>query len=62
MTFTMLRSVEPLFAGPAERQLTTERLTELERGAHHLGQVVPQLASLEEKIRRIAPMMSTRES
>jgi hypothetical protein len=53
MTFTMLRSVEPLFAGPAERQLTTERITELARGAHHLAQIVPQLAPLEERIRKI---------
>lgn len=33
MTFTMLRGVEPIFAGPAEEQLLRERLRELFGGA-----------------------------
>lgn len=53
-TFTMLRSVEPLFTGPAERQLATERLHDLARGARRIANIDPSLASLEGHVNRIA--------
>jgi hypothetical protein len=53
MTFTMLRSVEPLFAGPAERQLTMERLAELADGARRLTSISPEFAALEARIKKI---------
>jgi hypothetical protein len=58
MTFTMLRSVEPLFAGPAERQLTAERLIELARGARHIASISPELAPLPSRIEKIARSMT----
>jgi hypothetical protein len=54
MTFTMLRSVQPLFAGPAERQIGAERLDELARGAEDLTGVQPMFAGIAKQMREIA--------
>lgn len=54
MTFTMLRSVEPLFAGPAERQLATERLQDLTRGARAIAHIAPSLSALPQQLDEIA--------
>ncbi|MET0984487.1 MAG: hypothetical protein ABW034_03675, partial [Steroidobacteraceae bacterium] len=56
MTFTMLRSVEPLFTGTAENQLIGERLRELVRGARYIGSVMPSLAELEAPLVKIAEL------
>ncbi len=53
MTFTMLRSVDPLFQGKAERQLVSERLLELAEGARVVAAVDPSLRSLEPQLRSI---------
>ena len=54
MSFTMLRSVEPLFAGPAERQLIHERLRELVGGARVAARANASLQGLDGKIQKIA--------
>ena len=53
MSFTMLRSVEPFFAGEAERQLVAERLTELRHGARAVGRILPALKDLEAAVAAI---------
>jgi hypothetical protein len=53
MTFTMLRSVDPLLQGTAERQLVSERLLELADGAHLLSTIEPSLRSVEHQLRSI---------
>jgi hypothetical protein len=58
MTFTMLRSIDPLFAGPSERQLTNERLAELARGARRLSAIAPQFAALEAQLSKIQQSLS----
>lgn len=52
MTFTMLRSVEPMFAN-AERHLVSERLRELFGGARTAAALVPELASLPGAVEKI---------
>ena len=54
MTFTMLRSVEPLFAGPAEWQLASERLRDLARGARAIAPIAPSLIGIDAQIESIA--------
>jgi hypothetical protein len=54
MSFTMLRSVQPLFAGPAERQIGAERLDELARGAAELVGLQPMFADIAKQMRGIA--------
>ena len=54
MSFTMLRSVEPFFSGEAERQLVTERLTELRHGARAVARIVPALKNHEAAIAAIS--------
>ena len=49
MSFTMLRGVEPFFAGSEER-LTGERLTEIAVGAGEVGRLLPALADVASKI------------
>lgn len=58
MTFTMLRSVDPLFIGEAESQLPLERLAELARGAERLAQQVPELSPLAATLRRLESQRS----
>ncbi|WP_293881247.1 ferritin-like protein [Sphingomonas sp.] len=52
MTFTMLRSVEPMF-GTTEQHLVSERLRELFGGARMAAAVVPELASLPTAVDKI---------
>lgn len=51
MTFTMLRSVEPLMQGVAEQELISERLLELADGAHVVAQIAAPLATVEATVR-----------
>ncbi|MET0657407.1 MAG: ferritin-like protein [Steroidobacteraceae bacterium] len=60
MTFTMLRSVEPLFTGTAENQLIGERLSELARGARYVGSIVAPLADLEARLTKLAEIFERR--
>jgi hypothetical protein len=54
MSFTMLRSVEPFYAGAAEDKLVAERLKELAAGARSLARSTQALAGLEHKLLAIA--------
>jgi hypothetical protein len=54
MSFTMLRSVEPFFAGETEQALVAERLAELAAGARQAARSIQALAGLEQKLRAIA--------
>jgi hypothetical protein len=58
MTFTMLRSVEPIFAGESERRLPAERLRELIQGARRLAALVPDLAGVEGQLAKIAEALA----
>lgn len=51
MTFTMLRGVEPLAAGPVEVQLLGELFDELADAAAVAAQALPRLGGCERKIR-----------
>lgn len=55
MSFTMLRAVEPFFAGLAEDQLMAERLGELVGGARRLAKIIPELEGLIKTLAAIAP-------
>jgi len=50
MSFTMLRSVEPLFAGAAEGQLLRERLKELGSAARSVVTLVPALSGFDRRL------------
>mgnify|MGYP006198146157 CR=1 FL=1 len=54
MSFTMLRSVEPFFAGETEQVLVAERLAELAAGARQAARSIDALAGLEQNLRAIA--------
>lgn len=54
MTFTMLRSVEPFFGGAAEAQLVLERMDQLCVGARSIGSRLPQLAGVDEQLKKVA--------
>lgn len=54
LTFTMLRSVEPLFAGPAERALTLERLQEIAGTARSIAAIYPSLTKIDRALYDIA--------
>jgi hypothetical protein len=59
LTFTMLRSVEPLFAGPAEQALTLERLREVANGARPIASVHPLLRDLHQSLHKVADSFSS---
>ena len=50
MTFTMLRSVEPLLTGAAEAVLLEERFAELYEGARRTEALVPGLGGLAQQL------------
>jgi hypothetical protein len=54
MTFTMLRGVEPMFAGLAENTLACEQLRELAAGASALAATMPQLVQISSALESLA--------
>jgi hypothetical protein len=58
MTFTMLRSIEPFYAGESERRLPAERLNELIDGARGLARLFPTLQSISSRLQRVADILS----
>ncbi|MDQ6619451.1 MAG: ferritin-like protein [Pseudomonadota bacterium] len=54
VTFTMLRSVEPLFRGPIETRLVIERLRELAVGARDAIAICPELAGMDRTLDTLA--------
>lgn len=59
VSFTMLRSVEPVFLGSIEERLLTERLCELVRGARAAVDVDPGLMSVAETLEEIVETYRT---
>jgi hypothetical protein len=58
LSFTILRSVEPLLVGPAEAVLLQERVRELRSGARSAARLVPALAPLDAELAAVAEALA----